>query len=177
MKPWIHPCCRLTLLVTVLLATAVVRGNPAASEIDRPAAQAVTSIGLTVSDIDRAVQCYREVLSFERVSELQADVATQAKLTGIPEARARVIRMKLGDEVLELTQYKAPPGRLMPADSRSNDRWFQHVAIIVRDMEQAYARLRPLHASQRLGAVGMEPEDASACPLPSPTLGELAAKP
>ena len=30
----------------------------------------------------------------------------------------------------------------MPADSRSNDRWFQHVAIIVRDMDAAYARLR-----------------------------------
>jgi catechol 2,3-dioxygenase-like lactoylglutathione lyase family enzyme len=27
-------------------------------------------------------------------------------------------------------------------DSRSNDRWFQHVAIIVSDMDSAYARLR-----------------------------------
>jgi catechol 2,3-dioxygenase-like lactoylglutathione lyase family enzyme len=30
----------------------------------------------------------------------------------------------------------------VPVDSRSNDRWFQHVAIIVRDMDSAYARLR-----------------------------------
>ena len=38
----------------------------------------------------------------------------------------------------------------MPADSRGNDRWFQHVAIIVRDMDRAYARLREhgvVHAS------------------------------
>ena len=32
-------------------------------------------------------------------------------------------------------------GRPFPADSRSNDRWFQHVAIIVSDMGRAYARL------------------------------------
>ena len=37
--------------------------------------------------------------------------------------------------------------------------------------------LRPLHASQRLGAVGMESEDVSACLLPSPTLAEFVAKP
>jgi catechol 2,3-dioxygenase-like lactoylglutathione lyase family enzyme len=30
----------------------------------------------------------------------------------------------------------------MPADTRANDLWFQHVAIIVSDMDRAYARLR-----------------------------------
>jgi catechol 2,3-dioxygenase-like lactoylglutathione lyase family enzyme len=30
----------------------------------------------------------------------------------------------------------------MPADSRGNDRWFQHLAIIVSDMDRAYAHLR-----------------------------------
>ncbi|NBC00714.1 MAG: glyoxalase [Bacteroidetes bacterium] len=33
-------------------------------------------------------------------------------------------------------------GRPYPADARSNDQWFQHVAIIVSDMAAAYARLR-----------------------------------
>ena len=54
----------------------------------------------------------------------------------------RVARLRLGDEVLELTQYLAPRGRPIPVDSRSNDRWFQHVAIIVRDMDEAYGWLR-----------------------------------
>jgi catechol 2,3-dioxygenase-like lactoylglutathione lyase family enzyme len=55
----------------------------------------------------------------------------------------------------------------MPADTRGNDGWFQHVAIIVRDMSTAYAQLRArgvTHAStgpQRLpdwnrGAGGIE---------------------
>jgi catechol 2,3-dioxygenase-like lactoylglutathione lyase family enzyme len=50
--------------------------------------------------------------------------------------------MKLGDESIELTEYLTPKGRPIPVDSRSNDRWFQHVAIIVSDMDKAYQWLR-----------------------------------
>lgn len=62
----------------------------------------------------------------------------------------RVARLRLGGEFLELTEYLAPKGRPAPADSRSNDLWFQHVAIVVSDMETAYRRLRSFklqHAS------------------------------
>jgi len=54
----------------------------------------------------------------------------------------RVARMQLGNEFIELTEYLAPKGRLVPADSRSNDRWFQHIAIVTSDMDRAYAWLR-----------------------------------
>jgi catechol 2,3-dioxygenase-like lactoylglutathione lyase family enzyme len=50
--------------------------------------------------------------------------------------------MQLGDEKIELVEYLAPKGRPVPADSRGNDRWFQHIAIIVNDMDKAYAWLR-----------------------------------
>ena len=54
----------------------------------------------------------------------------------------RVVRMRLGDEAIELTEYLTPRGRPVPVDSRSQDRWFQHIAIIVSDMDRAYAWLR-----------------------------------
>jgi catechol 2,3-dioxygenase-like lactoylglutathione lyase family enzyme len=50
--------------------------------------------------------------------------------------------MRLGGEFIELTEFLAPKGRPIPVDSRSNDRWFQHIAIIVSDMDKAYAWLR-----------------------------------
>jgi catechol 2,3-dioxygenase-like lactoylglutathione lyase family enzyme len=50
--------------------------------------------------------------------------------------------MQLGDEFIELHEYLAPKGRPIPVDSRSNDRWFQHIAIIVGDMDKAYKLLR-----------------------------------
>src|SRR5213594_2763927 len=54
----------------------------------------------------------------------------------------RVVGMRLGDERIELMEYLTPRGRPIPADSRSHDRWFQHIAIVVSDMDRAYARLR-----------------------------------
>jgi catechol 2,3-dioxygenase-like lactoylglutathione lyase family enzyme len=56
-------------------------------------------------------------------------------------ARARIARLRLGDEILELTDYTTPEGRDIPESSRSNDRWFQHIAIITSDMDRAYERL------------------------------------
>jgi catechol 2,3-dioxygenase-like lactoylglutathione lyase family enzyme len=50
--------------------------------------------------------------------------------------------MRLGDEFIELTEFLAPKGRPAPVDTRANDRWFQHIAIITTDMERAYKRLR-----------------------------------
>jgi catechol 2,3-dioxygenase-like lactoylglutathione lyase family enzyme len=63
-------------------------------------------------------------------------------LDGLFGLRARTARLRLGDEFIELTEYLAPRGRPAPAEFHANDRWFQHVAIIVSDMEKAYRWLR-----------------------------------
>jgi catechol 2,3-dioxygenase-like lactoylglutathione lyase family enzyme len=102
----------------------------------------VDAIGITVSDMDRAVDFYSRVLTFEKVSDQEVAGENYERLTGVFGLRMRVVRMKLGDEFIELTEYLAPRGRPIPAESRSNDRWFQHIAIIVSDMDKAYARLR-----------------------------------
>ena len=103
---------------------------------------AVLSVGMTVSDMERSVELYSTVLGFERVSDTEVAGSSYEQLTGVFGLRMRVVTMKLGDEVLELTEYLTPMGRRIPEDSRSNDRWFQHIAVIVRDMDQAYERLR-----------------------------------
>ncbi len=102
----------------------------------------VDAIGITVSDMDRAVDFYSKVLTFEKVSDAEVTGESYEQLEGVFGLRMRVVRMRLGDEFIELTEYLAPKGRPIPIDSRSNDRWFQHIAIIVSDMDKAYARLR-----------------------------------
>lgn len=107
--------------------------------------QAVTnaeSVGFTVSDLDRAERFFTSVLAFEKVSDTEMLGRDVELLTGVFGARIRVARFRLGDEIIELTEYLTPGGRPIPVDSRSNDRWFQHIAIIVRDMDEAYAVLR-----------------------------------
>jgi catechol 2,3-dioxygenase-like lactoylglutathione lyase family enzyme len=82
------------------------------------------------------------VLAFEKVSDHEVAGDAWEHLQGVFGARMRVVRMRLGDEQIEFTDYLAPRSRAFPEDSHGNDRWFQHVAIIVSDMDSAYARLR-----------------------------------
>ena len=103
---------------------------------------AVGPIGMTVSDMDRSVAFFHDVLTFEKVADREFHDDAFDRLEGVFGARVRIVDMQLGNETLRLTQYLTPQGRPIPADSRSNDRWFQHVAIVVHDMDAAYARLR-----------------------------------
>ena len=104
---------------------------------------AVDGVGITVSDIDRAVAFYSS-LTFQKVSDTQVMGDAYEHLEGVFGARMRIVRMRLGEEHIDLIQYLAPPGRPVPVDSRSNDLWFQHIAIVVRDMDEAFAKLRQL---------------------------------
>jgi len=97
---------------------------------------------MTVSDMDRSVEFFSKVLSFEKISDVEVHGAEYEKLQGVFGLRMRLVRMKLGDETIELAQYLAPEGRSIPADWRSNDHWFQHIAIVVSDMDKAYVQLR-----------------------------------
>src|SRR5438034_317384 len=102
---------------------------------------AVESIGMTVSDVDRAVDFY-SALTFQKISDVEVFGEEFEHLEGVFGARMRIVRMQIGNEYLDLAQYLAPPGRPIPVDSRSNDLWFQHIAIVVRDMDQAFDKLR-----------------------------------
>src|SRR5438128_6103101 len=103
---------------------------------------AVDAVGMTVADMDRSLAFYTQVLSFEPVSDVEVTGSEYEHLQGVFGLRMRVVRLRLGDESIVLTEYLVPKGRPIPVDSRSHDRWFQHIAIIVSDMDKAYARLR-----------------------------------
>jgi catechol 2,3-dioxygenase-like lactoylglutathione lyase family enzyme len=114
----------------------------AASASSTLAIEEVASIGMTVSDMDRAIDFYSRVLSFQKVTDVEVVGEDYEHLQGVFGLRMRVVRMRLGDEFLELTEYLAPKGRPIPVDSRSNDHWFQHIAVITSDMDRAYGWLR-----------------------------------
>lgn len=107
-----------------------------------PNVEQVAAVGMTVSDMDTSIAFYSKVLSFEKVSDVEVTGEDYERLQGVFGLRMRVVRMRLGSEFIELTEYLAPKGRPVPVDSRSNDHWFQHIAIITSDMEKAYAWLR-----------------------------------
>jgi catechol 2,3-dioxygenase-like lactoylglutathione lyase family enzyme len=124
------------------LALAVLLSSLGAGAAKTPLVTSVGTIGITVSDLDRSVAFYRDVLSFSVAGETEASGPPVEQLEGVFGAHVRSARLQLGSEAIVLTQYLAPRGRAVPADMRSNDRAFQHIAIVVSDMDLAYRRLR-----------------------------------
>jgi len=132
----------LTLVVCLSAVTACYPQSAAPSQAHASFVQAVGPIQMTVSDMDRAVRFYSQVLTFEKISDTEVYGDEVEQLFGVFGARVRLVRLRLGNESIELAQFLAPRGRPIPGDSRSNDLWFQHIAIIVSDMDRAYAILR-----------------------------------
>ena len=129
----------------ILLALGVLTPRAAAVGAPPLPVTAVDAVGFTVSDLDRALAFYTGVLSFTTVSSHEASGRPYDLLTGLFGAHSRVVRLRLGAEEIELTEFLTPKGRPMPPDARSNDRSFQHIAIVVSDMTKAYEALRAHH--------------------------------
>ncbi len=102
----------------------------------------VEAIGMTVADVDRSAAFYTGVLGFEEEADQELSGRGFELESGVFGARARRVTLRLGAERLQLTEFLAPRGRAIPDDLRPNDASFQHVAIIVSDMDAAYGRLR-----------------------------------
>lgn len=137
--------CASAALALVLLTIGIPASRAAADGPLRLPVTAVDAVGFTVSDLDRALAFYTGVLSFTKVSSHEASGRPYDLLSGLLGAHSRVARLRLGSEEIELTEFLTPKGRPMPADARSNDRSFQHIAIVVSDMTKAYEALRAHH--------------------------------
>jgi catechol 2,3-dioxygenase-like lactoylglutathione lyase family enzyme len=131
--------CGTLLVVAALFAASL---SPAANGGAPLQVAGVDVVGFTVSDMDRAVAFYTTVLSFEKIADQEFSGRPYELLSGIFGARTRVVRLRLGLEQIELTEFVTPKGRPIPSDLRANDGLFQHIAIVVSDIAKAYDVLR-----------------------------------
>lgn len=102
----------------------------------------VEAVGITVNDMDRSLKFYTEVLGFKKISDNEFKGESFEKLEGVFGLNIRVARLQLGDEFIELTDYLTTGGRTIPEDAKSNDLFFQHIAIVVSDMDKAFQQVR-----------------------------------
>jgi catechol 2,3-dioxygenase-like lactoylglutathione lyase family enzyme len=126
-------------------AAAVAPAEGASAAVASAAVEAVDSVAMTVSDADRSIVFYTQVLQFQLESDREVAGEDYEHLFGVFGLRLRCVRLRLGDERIELLQFLTPRGRPIPPDTHANDRSFQHIAIIVSDMQAAYSRLRGFH--------------------------------
>ena len=114
----------------------------AISLASRAATREVGAIGLTVGNLDRELDFFTKVLPFKKISESKSVPGEADALLGLTNTQFRIAELKLNNEQITLTEHLANRGRPIPLDSRSFDHWFQHIAIVVSDMDKAYDHLR-----------------------------------
>ena len=104
---------------------------------------AVSGVSITVEDLDREVEFFTQTLDFQKVGEETIRGEQAAQLYGLsnPDAAVQVVTLQLGKEQIRLLDFEGIDSRPVAPDTRSNDLWFQHLAIVVSDMDSAYARL------------------------------------
>lgn len=101
----------------------------------------VASVSMTVGDIERSIDFYTTILSCVKVSDREVTGQDIDRLYGLSDINLRLVTLRLGEQTIELTEFITPKGRPIPPNLRSIDRAFQHIAIVVSDMEQAYQQL------------------------------------
>jgi catechol 2,3-dioxygenase-like lactoylglutathione lyase family enzyme len=136
MRYQIRNFTRFAVLLLLLLI------SKASAQTTRPSVNAVISVAMTVEDMERSLDFYTRVLDFQKISDIEVAGGKYEQLFGVFGMRARIVQLRLGEETIELMHYLTPRGRAIPRDSASNDRWFQHIAIVTTDMDRAYMRLR-----------------------------------
>jgi catechol 2,3-dioxygenase-like lactoylglutathione lyase family enzyme len=124
--------CAAIIVITATLLGGASGARAAVVEVER--------ISLTVADLDRTERFYRDSLGFVTVGRRHVEDSAVARLFGVASTTIESLVMRLGNDEVEFLAYR-PRGRLYPEGSRSPDLWFQHFAIVVSDMDAAYAQL------------------------------------
>ncbi len=94
----------------------------------------------TVSDLERSVEFYTQVLGFELERRFDTEGAGISMITGFPDARLRIAFVNLGEFRLELIQYDSPAGGKL--DMATNNVGSAHIAFWTDDVDKTYEELK-----------------------------------
>lgn len=98
--------------------------------------------GITVSNLERSLEFWRDVLGFE-LSHTAHQTGEMAKeITGVEDAEIKLAALKApGGYKIELLEYLAPPDRKKQVDLRPCDVGSVHVALTVNDLDAVLQRI------------------------------------
>ena len=100
----------------------------------------IDHVGITVSDLDRALGFYRDLLGLHVIAEATVAESEVAELLGLDSVDLRIADLDSGDgRVVELIQYLHPKGRRI--DHESADPGTAHIAFTVDDLASVRERL------------------------------------
>ena len=102
--------------------------------------------GLTVSDLDRSLAFYRDLLGLELVSQWESSQPYLRTVVGYPDAELRIALLRVpamdggvSGHHLELLEYRQPRGTR--GDPGTCNPGIAHVAFVVADLDATYRHL------------------------------------
>lgn len=146
----------MKFIISLRLFTAILLMAGAPTLVFSQKVTAVTAVGITVDDLDREVEFFTKILDFKKVNEETWPAAAAAQLFNIPASKnpVRVATLQLGAESIRLFDFSPSRGSIKAKQdldfleqTRSNDLWFHHIAIVVTNMDSAYQRLLKNHVT------------------------------
>ena len=102
----------------------------------------VWHFSFTVSDMERSVAFYRDLLGCELMAEQEKEGGYLAAIVGYPDAHVRMAHLRVpgGEHVIELFEYLAPAGTR--ADVEPGNVGASHLCFLVEDLPALYEQLR-----------------------------------
>ena len=102
--------------------------------------KAVIHIGITVKDLDKVVEFFRDTLGFNNIwNEYTLRGKMVENIVGLSGVHVRIIKIDAGNIIVELLQYLSPPGREFQLNP--NDVGCSHICFEVDNIDQMYKTL------------------------------------
>ena len=97
--------------------------------------------GITVSDLERALAFWRDVLGFELSHRAHQSGTMASEITGVPGAELSLAVVKAPGHKIELLQYRAPADRKLRSEFRPCDVGAAHVALTVDNLDAVLEKI------------------------------------
>ena len=97
--------------------------------------------GITVSNLERSLSFWQNVLGFELSHRAHQTGELAAGITGVAGAEILIAVVKAPGHKIELLEYLAPPDRKRHVDLRPCDVGSVHVALLVDDLDAVLQRI------------------------------------
>jgi glyoxylase I family protein len=134
----------------------------------------VTHVGVGVSDLERSVRFYRDLLGFVRLAELEIGGEPTDRLLELEGSHLRAVYLERDGLRLELLHFAAPTRERVRLPRAMDDLGFTHLSIRVSDLDDLVRDLRAAGVAVRektrldfpeVGAAAVIVEDPDGLPI------------
>src|SRR5438270_292937 len=102
---------------------------------------AVDHTGITVSNLERSLAFWRDVLGFELSHRAHQKGDLAREITGVANAEISIAVVKGPGHKIELLEYRAPADRKLTGELRPCDVGAAHIALTVDDLNAVLQRI------------------------------------